>query len=195
MGKKHRDQFGLSSARVKTLWEHYLQFMVVKTFANDTGPTMKYSTSPEVDEMWHTHLLKTASYRELMGLLGEINPLVKFIDHDSDNENDPEENKNERRREAAKAFKDIFMVQRDTMPPTNRKAASPGFAAMEKLQSLSSKDAIIKRHRDQFGLSSARVKTLWEHYLQFMVVKTFANDTGPTMKYSTSPEVDEMWHT
>jgi len=106
--KRHRDQFGLSSARVKTLWEHYLQFIVVKTFANDSGPTMKLSTSPEVDEMWHTHLLKTDSYRELMELVNKINPLVKFIDHNFENENDPEEKKGERRRAAAEAYKDIF---------------------------------------------------------------------------------------
>ena len=76
--------------------------------------------------------------------------------------------------------------------------ASPGSAALKILQSLSSRESVIKRHqkrRSDFGMTLAHAEILWEHYLQFMVVKAFGNDSGPKMKYSTAPEVDEVWHT
>ena len=48
------------------------------------------------------------SYRELMNLASHINPDVKFIDHSEERDKDPEARKDERRRAASVAFKQIF---------------------------------------------------------------------------------------
>ena len=45
---------------------------------------------------------------ELMKLINEINPLVSFIHHYQQNEDDSEEVKNERRQNAAKAYQTLF---------------------------------------------------------------------------------------
>jgi len=105
----HREKHGLSREEAETIWCHYLEFIVVKAHHGDTsGKKMRFSTTPKIDALWHTHLLNTESYRELMNLAGDINPNVKFIDHFEGNANDPEAKKEERRRAASVAFEKTF---------------------------------------------------------------------------------------
>ena len=82
--------------------------MVIKARYLDSASQMKFSTSPEVDELWHTHLLNTESYLELMNLVKDINPLVSFIHHSEQNAEDLEVEKKTRRQAAAKAYKETF---------------------------------------------------------------------------------------
>ena len=48
------------------------------------------------------------SYLELMKLVKQINPRVKYIHHSEKNADDPEEKQKARRRAAAKAYKETF---------------------------------------------------------------------------------------
>jgi len=105
----HREKEGLSREKADTIWLHYLEFMVVKAHHGDSsGKKMKFSTTPEIDALWHTHLLNTESYHELMTLAREINPSLQFIHHSEENACDPEAKKEERRKAAAEAFKRTF---------------------------------------------------------------------------------------
>jgi len=105
----HREKEGLSREKADTIWLHYLEFMVVKAHHGDSsGKKMKFSTTPEIDALWHTHLLNTESYHELMTLAREINPNLKFIHHSEENARDPEAKKEKRRKAAAEAFKRTF---------------------------------------------------------------------------------------
>merc|ERR1711974_422641 len=88
---------------------HYSEFIVVKAHHGDTsGKKMRFSATPKIDALWHTHLLNTESYHELMSLASEINPNVKFIHHSEGNASDPEAKKEERRRAASVAFEKTF---------------------------------------------------------------------------------------
>jgi len=99
----------LSDKEAETLWRQYLEFIVVKAHHGDTsGAGMRFSTTPEVDALWHTHLLNTESYHELMALASDINPNLKFIHHCEENALEPEAKKQERRKAAAEAFKKTF---------------------------------------------------------------------------------------
>ena len=99
----------LSDKEAETLWRQYLEFIVVKAHHGDTsGAGMRFSTTPEVDALWHTHLLNTESYHELMALARDINPNLKFIHHCEENALEPEAKKQERRKAAAEAFKKTF---------------------------------------------------------------------------------------
>jgi len=99
----------LSDKEAETLWRQYLEFIVVKAHHGDTSGTgMRFSTTPEVDALWHTHLLNTESYHELMALASDINPNLKFIHHCEENALEPEAKKQERRKAAAEAFKKTF---------------------------------------------------------------------------------------
>jgi len=102
--KKHH----LSKEQAEKLWLKYLEYMVIKARYMDSASQMKFSTSPEVDELWHTHLLNTESYLELMNLVNDINPLVSFIHHSEQNAEDLEVEKKARRQAAAKAYKETF---------------------------------------------------------------------------------------
>jgi len=105
----HREKEGLSREKADTIWLHYLELMVVKAHHGDSsGKKMKFSTTPEIDALWHTHLLNTESYHELMTLAREINPNLKFIHHSEENARDSEAKKEERRKAAAEAFKRTF---------------------------------------------------------------------------------------
>ena len=49
-----------SDEEAETLWRQYLEFIVVKTHHRDTsGVGTRFSATPEVDALWHTHLLNT----------------------------------------------------------------------------------------------------------------------------------------
>jgi len=105
----HREKHGLSREEAETVWNNYLEYIVIKAHHGDTsGKEMRFSTTPKIDALWHTHLLNTESYRELMNLVSDINPNVKFIDHFEGNANDPEAKKEERRRAASVAFEKTF---------------------------------------------------------------------------------------
>ena len=56
----HREKHGLSIEEAETIWCHYLEFIVVKAHHGDTsGKKMRFSTTPKIDALWHTHLLNT----------------------------------------------------------------------------------------------------------------------------------------
>jgi len=104
----HREKHGLSYERAEKIWTMYLEYMTIKARWMDYRSEMKFSTSPEVDELWHTHLLNTESYHELMELIREINPMVKFIHHSEKNAEDPDDVKEARRKAAAEAYQETF---------------------------------------------------------------------------------------
>jgi len=104
----HRKKHGLAKERVEELWMWYLEYMAIKTRFGDSKSEMVFSTSPEVDEVWHTHLLHTESYQHLMGLVNNLNPTVKFIHHSEANGYDSEDKKEARREAAVEAFKKTF---------------------------------------------------------------------------------------
>jgi len=105
----HREEEGLSREEAEVVWNHYLEFIAVKAHHGDTsGKGMRFSTTPKIDALWHTHLLNTESYQELMALISNINPNVKFIHHSKENARDPEAKKEERRRAASDAFRKSF---------------------------------------------------------------------------------------
>ena len=77
-----------------------------------------------------------------------------------------------------------------------------GLASLQTLQGLSSKKKILDIHRRYLRVqqkdvqSDEEAETLWRQYLEFIVVKTHHTDTsGVGMKFSTTPEVDALWHT
>jgi len=104
----HREKHGLSYERAEKIWTMYLEYMTIKARWMDYRSEMKFSTSPEVDELWHTHLLNTESYHELMELIREINPMVKFIHHSEKNAEDPDDVKEARRKAAVDAYRETF---------------------------------------------------------------------------------------
>ena len=71
-----------------------------------------------------------------------------------------------------------------------------GLAFLQTLQGLSSKEEVLRIHREKEGLSREKADTIWLHYLEFMVVKAHHGDSsGKKMKFSTTPEIDALWHT
>ena len=77
-----------------------------------------------------------------------------------------------------------------------------GLAFLQTLQGLSSKKKILDIHRRYLRihqkevLSDKEAETLWRQYLEFIVVKAHHGDTsGAGMRFSTTPEVDALWHT
>ena len=56
----HREEEGLSREEAEVVWNHYLEFIAVKAHHGDTsGKEMRFSTTPKIDALWHTHLLNT----------------------------------------------------------------------------------------------------------------------------------------
>ena len=72
---------GLTKREVESLWDGYLEFMVIKAVGNDAGlgNSMRFSTTPLMDELWHCHVLCTQLYQDFMKLVGEVNPLMNFV--------------------------------------------------------------------------------------------------------------------
>ena len=71
-----------------------------------------------------------------------------------------------------------------------------GVAFLQTLQGLSSKEEVLEIHRGKHGLSRREAETIWHHYLEFMVVKAHHGDSsGKKMKFSTTAEIDALWHT
>ena len=66
---------------------------------------------------------------------------------------------------------------------------------LDMLKALPSKQEIVEIHRKKHLLSKEEAEKLWNMYLEYMVIKTMYMDSGAKMKFSTSPDVDEVWHT
>ena len=86
------------------------------------------------------------------------------------------------------------------MPGTTQNRV--GLASFQTLQGLSSKKKILDNHRRYLRiqqkevLSDKEAEPLWRQYLEFIVVKAHHGDTsGAGMRFSTTPEVDALWHT
>ena len=75
----HSDTYDVN----QKLIDAYLEYMVLKTFAADTGTKasegMKLSATAEIDALWHTHVLCTENYAAFMECLNTINPFVGFM--------------------------------------------------------------------------------------------------------------------
>ena len=98
---------GISLTELNSLWNSYVEFMVIKTLGNDVGShnNMIYSASPLIDELWHCHVLCTLKYKEFMELVNKINPLVDFIHHSLELSLDSEAEKMKRRQATSIAYK------------------------------------------------------------------------------------------
>ena len=56
---------------------------LIKALGNDAGlgNSMRFSTTPLMDDLWCCHVLCTQHYQDFMKLVGEINPLMNFVHH------------------------------------------------------------------------------------------------------------------
>ena len=98
---------GISKSKANTLWDNYVEFMVVKALGQDSGSNdgMKFSCSVMIDELWHCHVLCTERYQEFMELIKNVNPLVDFIHHSLKLSFSSEAEKDQRREATAKAYR------------------------------------------------------------------------------------------
>ena len=73
----------ISDSEMKTLWDNYLEFMVLKVICNDKGSTkgMMLATSSLMDKLWRFHLAETSLYSQFMKLIQSINPRMEEIHH------------------------------------------------------------------------------------------------------------------
>ena len=69
---------------------------------------MKFSASPEVDSLWHTHVLCTENYAAFMKCLHAINPFVDFIHHSLSGASHCESVKESRQEATKKAYAKLF---------------------------------------------------------------------------------------
>ena len=92
---------------IDSLWEGYLEFMVIKAMGNDTGlcNSMRFSTTPLMDELWHCHVLCTQHYQDFMELVCEVNPLMNFVHHSLLLSSSTEAEKSERREATRDAYR------------------------------------------------------------------------------------------
>ena len=74
--------------------------------------------------------------------------------------------------------------------------SNAGIEALKALRGLSSKNKVLDLHRTKYLYNPDRAEELWTWYLEFMVIKIFANDEADEnkMQLSASPEVDAVWH-
>ena len=67
---------------------------------------------------------------------------------------------------------------------------------LQTLQALTSKEEVLEIHREKHGLSREEAETIWNNYLEFIVIKARHGDTsGKEMRFSTTPKIDALWHT
>ena len=97
----------VSDKEMETLWDSYLEFMIVKALCHDGGSHkgMLFSTTPLMDELWHCHILETSLYDDFMVLVNRVNPKVDKIHHSSGLALTPEADKIHRRKATAVAYR------------------------------------------------------------------------------------------
>ena len=98
--KVFAERQAMPKQEIESLWEGYLEFMVIKAVGNDNS--MRFSTTPIMDELWRCHVLCTQHYQEFMKLVGEVNPLMNFVHHSLLL---PEDEKSERREATKDAYR------------------------------------------------------------------------------------------
>lgn len=75
-----------TEAKIDSLWNDYVEFMVLKAIGCDTGQdeTTRFIASPLIEDLWQSHILCTSNYETFMKLVNQINPLVDFVHHSLD---------------------------------------------------------------------------------------------------------------
>ena len=103
---------GLSDAEVESLWDNYLEFMVVKALCHDRGSRegMLFSATPLVDKLWQCHVLETSLYDDFMALVKRVNPTMDKIHHSSRPSLSTEAEKNNRRKATAIAYRYFLAI-------------------------------------------------------------------------------------
>ena len=98
---------GLAMYEMKMLWNNYLDFMAIKIIGCDTGLNglIRYSTCPQMHELWHSHVLSTLQYTDFMNLVNRINPLIDNLDPCLEHANSTEEMKKERIKNTLEAYR------------------------------------------------------------------------------------------
>tara|TARA_R100001163_G_C5065676_1_gene203688 strand:- start:996 stop:1667 length:672 start_codon:yes stop_codon:yes gene_type:complete len=81
--------------------KEYCRFLALKAITDD-GNSMKLSPSPQLDQIWHYHLISTASYQKTMKILGTM------IHHDPRKADDSIEVKECRYKATFKEYLDNF---------------------------------------------------------------------------------------
>ena len=105
----HKRLHNLNNDDIKTLTRAYVEYLLIKILYGDTGEEkMSFSASPEVDQLWHTNILCTQVYFQLMEVATQLNPDVTFIHHSMSLAADCEEEKERRRAATRKAYEEIF---------------------------------------------------------------------------------------
>ena len=101
---------GLSDSEVESLWDNYLEFMVVKALCHDRGSHkgMLFSATPLVDKLWHCHILETSLYDDFMALVKRVNPTMDKIHHSSRLSLSSEVDKINRRQATAIAYRYVL---------------------------------------------------------------------------------------
>jgi len=108
----HKELNCLSDEAMAVVLNGYIEYILLKTLASDIGSEefggMRLSASPDVDALWHTHVLCTENYAAFMSKLREINPLVETLHHSLKGARDSQEVKARRRDTTMKAYRRVF---------------------------------------------------------------------------------------
>ena len=76
-----KTKYAISDTEMESLWDNYLEFMVLKALCNDRGSQlgMLFSTTPLMEKLWQCHILETSLYDKFMKLVKEVNPKMGKI--------------------------------------------------------------------------------------------------------------------
>ena len=69
---------------------------------------MKFSASPEVDKLWHTHVLCSQNYLQFMAVVKKICPKIDFIHHSLALVLGTEDQKQRRREATRRVYRELF---------------------------------------------------------------------------------------
>jgi len=108
----HQAIHGIHEDEMKRTLTGYVEYILLKTLASDIGTEasggMRLSASPEVDALWHTHVMCTEQYLTFMGKVREVNPLVDTLHHSLQGSLDTDEVKAKRRQATRAAYRRVF---------------------------------------------------------------------------------------
>jgi len=108
----HQEIHRLSDEAMAATLNAYVEFMVVKALAQDTGSEghggSRLAASSEVEDLWRTHLLCTEKYSSFMESINKVNPFVDFVHFDPHWVLESEEAREMRTESTRKAYSKLF---------------------------------------------------------------------------------------
>ena len=102
--------YDLSDTETESLWDNYLEFMVVKALCNDRGSDRGtlFSATPLMEKLWRCHILETSHYDRFMKLVEKVNPTMDKIHHSVQPSLSSKEDEIHRRRATAIAYRYVM---------------------------------------------------------------------------------------